>query len=231
LQSLDLDREPRFGLRQETLLANDVDQHIIDEGVRAFTSWADDRHAMLERASVPTLDVQRVTHLRRPIDIELPSVAIVDVPGAEANRPFGPQFGTLVHAILAATPLDADAAAVDAVAKLCGRILDSGELEVAAASTAVQAALAHPLLRRAADAEQRGACRRETPVTLTDAEGLIEGIVDLAFEENGEWIVVDFKTDTDIDAHQAEYEQQVGLYVTAVERATGARTRGVLLRV
>ena len=74
-------------------------------------------------------------------------------------------------------------------------------------------------------------CRRETPVTLTDAEGLLEGVVDLAFEEDGAWVVVDFKTDTDLQAHRAAYEQQVGLYVTAIARATGAPARGVLLRV
>jgi ATP-dependent exoDNAse (exonuclease V) beta subunit len=32
-------------------------------------------------------------------------------------------------------------------------------------------------------------------VTLTDDIGLLEGIVDLAFDEDGEWIVVDLKTD------------------------------------
>ena len=95
----------------------------------------------------------------------------------------------------------------------------------------LEAALAHPLLRRAADAEARGACRRETPVTLTHAGGLLEGVVDLAFEEGGEWVVVDFKTDTDIHLHEDEYEQQVGIYVVAIQRAMNAPTRGVLLRV
>jgi ATP-dependent exoDNAse (exonuclease V) beta subunit len=86
-------------------------------------------------------------------------------------------------------------------------------------------------LRRAAMAETRGACRRETPVTLTHAGGLLEGVVGLAFEEKGEWIVVDFKTDADMEAHEEEYERQVGIYVTAIQRAMNAPARGILLRV
>lgn len=218
-------------MRQVTLLANDVDPRVIEERVEAFTSWMEARRETINRASVPAFDVQRISRLARAVDVDLPAVAVMDVPGAEEERPFGPAFGTLVHAVLASTPLDADGATVDAVARLCGRILAASDEEVSAASRAVLAALAHPLLRRASVAERRGACRRETPVTLTDAEGLLEGVVDLAFEEDGAWVVVDFKTDTDLQAHRAAYEQQVGLYVTAIARATGAPARGVLLRV
>jgi len=61
--------------------------------------------------------------------------------------------------------------------------------------------MTHDVLVRARGADARGACRRETPVTLTLPDGtLIEGVVDLAFEEGGEWTVVDYKTDREIAA-------------------------------
>ena len=110
---------------------------------------------------------------------------VVDARGRE--RPGGARFGELVHAMLAAAPLDADRAAIEALADVHGRILSAPDEEIAAAIEAVQKVLAHELLARARAADARGACRRETPVTCTLADGtLIEGIVDLAFEEAGE---------------------------------------------
>jgi ATP-dependent exoDNAse (exonuclease V) beta subunit len=49
---------------------------------------------------------------------------------------------------------------------------------------------------QAREAERTGRCRRETPITLcAPPDGrVIEGIVDLAFEQGGSWTVVDFKT-------------------------------------
>ena len=68
-----------------------------------------------------------------------------------------------------------------------------------AAGAIGEGVLSHDLLARARRADARGACRRETPVTLTLDDGtLVEGVVDLAFEEDGAWIVVDYKTDREI---------------------------------
>jgi ATP-dependent exoDNAse (exonuclease V) beta subunit len=93
--------------------------------------------------------------------------------------------------------------------------------------------LSHDLFRRAHAADARGACRRETPVTCTLPDGtLIEGIVDLAFEEGGSWTVVDYKTDREIAAAGEErYRRQVALYVAAIAQATGQPATGVLMRV
>ena len=97
----------------------------------------------------------------------------------------------------------------------------------------VERVLAHDLLARARSADERGACRRETPVTLTLDDGtLVEGIVDLAFEEDGVWTVVDYKTDRDIaTAGEEQYRRQLALYAAAIERATGAPAVGVLVRI
>jgi ATP-dependent helicase/nuclease subunit A len=68
---------------------------------------------------------------------------------------------------------------------------------------------------------------------LSLADGtLLEGVVDLAFEENGIWTIVDYKTDREVAAAGEErYRRQVALYAAAVERATGQRAQGILIRV
>jgi len=150
----------------------------------------------------------------------------------EEGRPAGRRFGTLVHAVLATAPLDGDEASVAAVATREGRILGASATEVSAAAKAVSAALRHPLLARARAAAARGECRRETPVTLMEMDGtLVEGVVDLAFREEGAWIVVDFKTDRDLGLELPAYRRQVALYARAVASAMGEMAHGVLLRV
>ena len=81
---------------------------------------------------------------------------------------------------------------------------------------------AHGLLARARVADARGACRRETPVTCLLPDGtMLEGVVDLAFEEAGAWTVVDYKTDREILADgEARYRRQVALYASAIAQAT-----------
>jgi len=105
--------------------------------------------------------------------------------------------------------------------------------EIAAAAEAAGRALAHPLMRRAADAARAGRCRRETPVLLRLDDGVIvEGVVDAAFLEDGAgWTIVDFKTDVEIAGRLEEYRRQVALYARAIAQATGGPARGVLLRV
>jgi ATP-dependent exoDNAse (exonuclease V) beta subunit len=90
----------------------------------------------------------------------------------------------------------------------------------------------HSLLRAAAEADARGACYRETPVTRRLPSGLlVEGTVDLAYEEQGTFVVVDFKTDQDLDGSLDAYRRQVRLYASAVAEATGQPARPVLMRV
>ncbi len=147
--------------------------------------------------------------------------------------PGGTRFGDLVHALLAAVPFDADRSAVEDLSAVHGRIVLATEEEIAAASAAVDRVLTHPVMQRARAADARGVCRREAPVTCAVGQGdLVEGVVDLAFEEHGEWTVVDYKTDREIAAIGVErYERQVALYAHAIAEATGKPARGVLVRL
>ena len=158
-------------------------------------------------------------------------VSLIDVRGPE--RPGGARFGELVHAVLASAPLDADRATIDALAEVHGRILSAPAEELAAAVQTAERVLAHELLARARAAGGRGACRRETPITCTLSDGLVvEGVVDLAFEDQGAWIVVDYKTDRELaTAGEGRYRRQVALYASAIAQATGQPATGVLVRV
>jgi ATP-dependent exoDNAse (exonuclease V) beta subunit len=259
---LALDVKENVGLRQESILVADESGAVAEESEVNHARWQEARADVLLRGGTPSLRVQSVTALaesqsesRSESELELglepapgagglaasgagASVIRVVVTGSENERkrdprPGGARFGTLVHAILATVALQASAESVHSVARTQGRLVDATPEEVSAAAAAVVAALAHPLLERAARSRD---VRRESPVLLRGADGsLTEGVIDLAFreEEGGvaRWTVVDFKTDRDLSAQRARYEAQVRLYVDAVAAATGERAEGLLLVV
>jgi ATP-dependent exoDNAse (exonuclease V) beta subunit len=162
------------------------------------------------------------------------TVAIIAIrTAADHDRPRGAAFGALVHAVLSEIPFGAAPDEVEQLAHIHARVLGIEGDDVPAAADTVRRVLRHDLLRRAAAADARGACRRETPVTLTLSDGrLLEGIVDLAFEENGAWIVLDYKTDADLAAADIDaYRQQVAVYTSAVAEATGQPASGVIVHI
>jgi ATP-dependent exoDNAse (exonuclease V) beta subunit len=148
-----------------------------------------------------------------------------------AHRPRGPRFGSLVHAALAAVPLDADAGTIRGVVETQGRIAGASIDERAAALAMVMSVLEHELIEAARRAEADGRCLRETPVTLVRDGELLEGVVDLAFETTSGMTVIDFKTDRAEGDVLARYQRQVALYAEAIAQATGKAARPVLLMV
>jgi ATP-dependent exoDNAse (exonuclease V) beta subunit len=153
------------------------------------------------------------------------------LPVGPASRPVatGKRFGTLVHAVLRDIPLDANRATIRQWAQLNARIVGAPPEEVESACSRVEAALAHPLLDRARAADRK---HREYPVMLSVNGGrLMEGIIDLAFVENNAWVIVDFKTDTDITSRGDQYQRQLQWYASALNRLTGLPARAYLLGV
>ena len=233
---LDLGIEARFGIRQEELLSKDVPQQVVDGDLARYRAWRTRRDDIVAKAEVPSVKVVTVTELARrqiadfaPAPAAEPELLELD---RGARRPAGPRFGALVHAVLAAVPLDADREATGRVAELQGRLLGASEGEVEAAIEAAVAGLAHPLFDRVRRAAAAGDCRREVPVTARGDDGvLVEGVVDLAFRDGDAWVVVDFKTDQELEAALDVYRRQVQIYADMVARATGGRARGVLMRV
>ena len=91
------------------------------------------------------------------------------------------------------------------------------------------AALRHPLLQAAASA---AFTHREAPFLLPRGDGqVLEGVIDLVFRGEDDWVVVDFKTDEIVDTLVERYSSQVGWYVEASRRLLGGDARGILLAV
>ena len=77
-----------------------------------------------------------------------------------------------------------------------------------------------------------GVVQRESPFVLQLEDGrTLEGAVDLAYLEDGGWVIVDFKTDLDLEDHRDKYCRQVAWYQLALEQLTGLPARGVVLGV
>ncbi|HVH56476.1 MAG TPA: UvrD-helicase domain-containing protein [Vicinamibacterales bacterium] len=225
-----------FGLRRDDLIVKDGDMFAVEDRLAAYEKWRADREQLLEQGSVPALRVQTATAwaaeaAREGIDEAIAASAeidVIEIAGA-AGRPRGPRFGTLVHAILAIVPLDADAEAIRRTAEVQGQILAASADEIVASAAVVASVLQHDIMSRA---RRTSRLRRETPVTWTQKDGmLIEGVLDLAFDEDDRTIVVDFKTDHELSAGEARYRAQLQKYVDAVRTATARPASGVLFKV
>jgi ATP-dependent exoDNAse (exonuclease V) beta subunit len=233
---LALEVEENVGVRQQRLLEADESGTEVARGEQSYIQWNERRSAAVGQASRPTIKVQTATAFATsvgPSDEGLASIQIEKVSRADVERPSGRRFGALVHAVLATVDLNASTDEIGAIAQANARLIDANTAEVDAAVTTVRGALQHHLLQRAARAQ---ALRRETPIQHYRDDGtLIEGVVDLAFQEitpefNG-WTVVDFKTDREIEKAENQYRAQVAAYVEAVRIATASPTRGFLLVV
>ncbi len=81
--------------------------------------------------------------------------------------------------------------------------------------------------RRVANAVNCGSVRREQPFVFEYEGQLIQGIIDLCFEEDGELVIVDYKTDRVMKGKAGEkelvkrYAIQLDYYAKALEQLTG----------
>ena len=233
---LHLDAVSSFGLRRDDLIVKNGDMFAVDERLASYERWRTDREQLVRHGQVPSVRVQTATSwaaeaAKLGIDDAVAAasgVEVISIEGAE-GRPRGPRFGTLVHAILAIVPLDAGEDVIRRTSDVQARIIGAPAHESVAAATVVSAVLRHELMVRARSSAR---LRRESPVTWMQKDGtLIEGVLDLAFDEGDGTTVVDFKTDQELAAGESRYRAQLQKYVDAVAAATGRQTRGILLKV
>ena len=77
-----------------------------------------------------------------------------------------------------------------------------------------------------------GGWRREAPLVVRLPDGtILESVVDMAFQEDGVWQVVDFKSDEDLERLLDRYRRQVALYAMGITDATGLPAIGTILRI
>ena len=228
-----------YGLLGEDLLVEAGD----DANRERFEHWRRHGEELVARGSEPSVSPVAVTEL----DFEPPGKSaevVVEELDRTRDRPGGVRFGSLVHTVLRDAPLSGEAGRVGELARLHGSLIGATRAEVEAAESVVQAALASP----AADtARASRRVLRETPflLPLTDdsEHRIVEGAIDLAYlDDDGTWIVVDWKTDLgDLNAPARDvaggngvtrgerYRRQVRWYCYALEQLTGAPASGRLV--
>ena len=96
-------------------------------------------------------------------------------------------------------------------------------------SRLVRRALQSSLVERALAS---GRWWREAPVAGPVGDGIVEGFVDLLFEEEGDFVIVDFKTDAvgseeELEQAMARYRLQGGAYALALSKAARVHVKEV----
>jgi ATP-dependent exoDNAse (exonuclease V) beta subunit len=186
-----------------------------DGGDLVAERWAAEREALVARAAtrpLSPLSATRAAEREAPLSVSQPS-------------PRGRDFGALVHRILEWIPLDEPERARPmalALAPLFGLDADAA----ARAADAVTGTLALPALERARRSPR---LLRELPLWLPHEDRLIEGIVDLVFEEDGALVVIDYKTER-VSAEQAlqqaaHHAPQLQLYGRGLALGTGIKVK------
>jgi ATP-dependent helicase/nuclease subunit A len=224
-RTLTLAPPANLGLRQEQILKGDPNDEE-SSSLLAYREWKRQRELTIAAGAKKQFDIFTATEAAgAPGDVRIRFETVRRTPGRSA----GPRFGTLVHTILRDTPLEGGEQALKELAEVHGRVLGATEREIQDAAKSVAAALKHPLLERARTA---GTMRCELPIILKlEANRILEGVIDLAFEENGTWHVVDFKTDAEIGADRRRYENQLRWYCVALARLNNTPVEGHLLSV
>jgi ATP-dependent exoDNAse (exonuclease V) beta subunit len=202
-------------------------------GIEMHEAWRKKREAVLQSGAVPMMKVDTATAIAHAaqgsaadaggIEVRLEEVA------REAQRPGSAAFGRLVHETILRTPFDAKPDEIGRIASHMARLIGA-EPDADAAAIVVERAMESAVMRLAAAAPR---VHREYPILFTRDDGtLIEGIADLAFEgADGRWVVVDFKTDRDLQPYLESYRTQLRLYVEGIRKATGRDATGVILWV
>jgi ATP-dependent helicase/nuclease subunit A len=183
--------------------------------------WEEQRRELVARAAERPYLPARVTDL-----VERTAPAPVAAVGATGGR----DFGSLVHQILEWVSLDDEsperAARVRAMADAMAPSFGLDATAAARAGEQVERVLGLPLLSRARRASNLW---RELPLWFPEGDRLVEGRVDLVFEESGHLVVVDYKSDAIAGeqalAQAAHHAPQLQLYGRGLTQAIGLPVR------
>ena len=140
----------------------------------------------------------------------------------------GAALGRAVHAVLQTIDLETGKG-IKATARAQAAAEGIPQLQSEVADLA-QTAVESDIVQRAVAS---GRYWREALIAAPIGEGVLEGFIDLLFEEDGELVVVDYKTDN-INANAAEYiannryREQAGSYALITERATQKPVKDVV---
>ncbi len=181
--------------------------------------WVKNRRRVLELAS-------------RPTSLAVTSLARIDKEEAEQGEVFyqkgrgGTNLGRAVHSVLQSIDLATGAnldnfsraqAAAEGMPDRWGEVRDLSLK--ALESSAVKRAVAS------------GSYHREVFVGLPVSDTVLEGFIDLLFEEQDGVVIVDYKTDAigeqETEETARRYRLQAGAYILAVQKITGRKVKEV----
>jgi len=187
-----------------------------------MVSWLAKRGAVVERASVPA--AVAVT--------DLVKLAKEEAEGGEAyyrTGRGGTSLGRAVHSVLQVIDL-ATGTGLDDLSKAQAAaegIADKWQEVAKLARNGLQS----PVVRRAIAS---GNFHREVFVSAPYEGKLLEGFMDIIFEEDGGLVIADYKTDAidneeELLQKKETYERQAGLYALLANRVTGKKVNEVVL--
>jgi ATP-dependent exoDNAse (exonuclease V) beta subunit len=134
----------------------------------------------------------------------------------------GKAFGVLTHQLLE-KGWDWNNETLAKAARLWGPGLGLSADKSKEAAELAAKALAHNLLMRAKKSTQ---VFKELSLTGKSPEGVfLNAVIDLAFLEDGAWVVVDYKTDHDPARGLESYRKQIGYYSELLETFTGLKVK------
>ena len=200
----------------------DLAEHTIE----AREEWRSKHEDILNRQSRPASVA--ATSLAGAVKDEADADSDMDDPQPSRRGRGGAPLGRAVHAVLQTIDLATGEGVEDtARAQATAEGIPQMQSEV---EELAQTAVNSDIVRRAVVS---GNYWREAHIAAPIGEGVLEGFIDLLFEEDGELVIVDYKTDA-IDEDSAEYiansryREQAGSYALITERVTQKRVKDVV---
>jgi ATP-dependent helicase/nuclease subunit A len=220
--SLDLARKAPRPVRLDTERARAIDHETTEAYAErvAWERWIDGIGDRRHHPAVIVTPSSLALHAdSEPVRDEEP------VTGASSR---GRELGTLVHAVMERVDFASPETARDVTRAIARTAGVDGDL-VEEAAGLVERALDTPIMRRAAAAR----ASREVPFCVSLDGVTVEGKIDLLFEEDGGFVVVDYKTDvvpaSGADGLVDRYRRQAEAYALAVAQASGRPVKEIVL--
>jgi ATP-dependent helicase/nuclease subunit A len=183
-------------------------------------NWLEERQALIKQAS-------------RPVAIAATTVGHINKEAQEGEFPYhsgrgGTKLGRAVHSVLQTVNL-ATGESLEEIAR--AQAANEGILErVADVVVLVKNAMGSAIAKRAIASRRY---YREVFVSAPLKDVSVDGFVDLLFEEDGGYVIVDYKTDNVEEepstAKNEQYALQAGIYALATHRVTGKPIKEVVL--
>ncbi len=137
--------------------------------------------------------------------------------GPEPSSPWsGKELGSFTHLLLEKA-WDWKPAQIPQAAEYYGEKMGLSPEQRAEAAQWVERTLANPLIQRAKKAEKSF---RELPLMGMEEKAFLNAVLDLAFLEEGNWVIVDYKTDKDPNLLAEKYGKQLRHYAKLLEQTT-----------